>query len=642
VCGIAGMVCLNGSAPSGVVDRMLALMTHRGPDDSGLFEDPTRRFVLGSRRLAIQDLSAAGHMPMSDPAGSVWIVFNGEIYNFQELRRTLAARGHEFRSRTDTEAILFAYLEYGDAFLHELEGMFAIGILDLTVPRLLLARDRIGEKPMYYVGSGGTFTFASEIKAFTAIPAFRARLSNAALWQYLTFGFVMPPLTMFEGVSKMAPGEVLDVRPGESVARRFWRLQSDRESVRRIRAQSETETVADVRRMVEEAVEKRMVADVPVGSFLSSGIDSSIVTATMARLSTAPVYTLTVANRGLPELDESARAVNFARSIGAKPHVVEISEPEVVGMLPEFVYHMDEPLADPACMNTYVASREFRQLGVGVAVVGEGADEAFVGYPVYLRYGRYAPLLKALGKVPPACRGRVKSLLNAALDHLGKKDHQDLIRRAVESETLFTTQDVFFPDGDKQRLLGPAAHALYGLPSAAGVSGRVQADLTEDSETFRDIVETIAYCETRMRLAEMLVMRVDKMSMAHSVEVRAPFLDYRIVDYALSVPTRLRTRSGTKHLLRKAFQDLLPEGAHAGPKVGFSTPIALWFKGRLGDHFADRIGRCSLFQAGVLDLGYARALLDEHRAGRQQRHAQLWNLLVLTEWLEKYQVDVGN
>jgi asparagine synthase (glutamine-hydrolysing) len=641
MCGIAGILApRGGSADRGRAERMAALIRHRGPDDGGVRASPDGRSALASRRLAILDLSADGRMPLANETADAWVAFNGEIYNHRRLRHELEVR-HDFRSRSDTEAIVHAFEEWGLSFLERLEGMFALAVYDERQDLLVLARDRCGEKPLYYAWEGETLVFASEIKAIVETSGRARRIDPESLSQYLTFGFAMPPRTLLAGISKLAPGEALVVERGVVRLFSYWRALADPDMVDVVRRTPPAEHALALRRLLEQSVQDRMAADVPVGAFLSGGVDSSAVVALMSRLSGRPVETVTVANEDAPELDESRFAERVAREVGAVFHRVAVRESEAVATLPEIVWHMDEPVSDPAALNTWFASKRLRQEGVIVSLVGEGADEIFLGYPNYLRFARLARASEGLSRLPRPVRRIGETLGGAALKALGGGIHRDLLRRALRDEALFLGTELFFQDVDKWPILGPSSRAVLEAYPSAPVAAAVQANAPAPLRD--DPLGIMSFSETRMRMAEKLLMRVDKMSMAHGIEIRAPFLDHRLVEYALSIPSSLRAAGGvTKRLLKEAVADLVPAEIRRRPKSGFSTPIATWLRGGLGRHFESHIASASIFRDGILDADAARRLLAAHRRchrNAKAAHVQLWNLVVLTEWYDRFAID---
>ena len=643
MCGIAGLMtfgthCVSRELLAGMTGRL----AHRGPDDAGLYISPSGQVGLGSRRLSIQDLSAAGHMPMADPKRSTWLVFNGEIYNFLRLRSELAGRGHSFVSGSDTEVIIHLYQERGLAFLDDLEGMFALALWDEEREFLLLARDRLGEKPVYYADYGGVFRFASEIKALLLDDSLPRSADLASLNEYLTFGFVQPPGTMFNRISKLAPGERLILgRNGRPDLARYWEPLADRARVSQIRQQSAADHVSAIRWMLEQSVEACLVADVPVGAFLSGGLDSSATVSLMSRKLGRPVESVTVSYPAHPDRDELSFAESVARYTGARLHPVIVRPCDAEEAFPDCIDHLDEPVSDPACVNTFLAAKHLRALGVPVAVVGEGADELFLGYPSYLKLRWLWPWWRAGRELPEFVR---RPIFTATMRLLGPgvlPAHRDLLRRAAHAEGFFLSTDPFFPDGDKLGIVGGALAELAARrPSTAltermtkGVSGLMQGDL----------LAQMSLAEVRMRMAEQLLMRVDKLSMAHAVEVRAPFLNWRLADYALALPGPVRAAGGRpKALLKRALADLVPEKTLRRPKMGFGTAVDAWCRTWAGARLRHHLESSELFRSGIISAPQISNLLADHDSGAKSRHTRLWNILCLSEWWERFSIRTAS
>jgi asparagine synthase (glutamine-hydrolysing) len=639
MCGIAGLMSF-GSEPvsRSLLGRMTTSIAHRGPDDSGLYFSPDGLVGLGCRRLSIQDLSPAGHMPMRNEDSTVWVVFNGEIYNFQTLRLKLIRRGHQFRSRTDTEVLLHLYEDRGISFLEELEGMFAIAIWDEKRGSLMLARDRLGEKPLYFSESRGVLRFASEAKSILEDPDFPRVLDLESLNQYLTFGFVLPPRTMFQEISKLAPGEQLVIHQnGFRERTRFWNPFADPAEVHRLRSLSFDKHVHEIRIQLEKSIKSCMVADVPVGAFLSGGVDSSAVVAIMSRHLGRPVESVTVS---YPDdaCDEACYANEVAEQTGANMSRVIVRSGDAEDCFTECVYHMDEPIADPACVNTFIASKHLRGMGVPVALVGEGADELFLGYPSYLKYQRIQPLWALSSVIPHWLRKLVFEAIMPLLGPLGLAAQRDLLRRAADGEGIFLSTDPSFPDSEKALIVGPRLSELVRPQPTAALTALMQRE--SNGLLIGDLLSQISFAETRMRMAEQLLMRVDKLSMAHSVEVRAPFLNWHLAQYALSLPGHIRAAGGSpKALLKAAVSDLIPEQSLKRPKMGFGTAVDQWCRGWAGNLLERRIGSSDLFCSGLLSAVEARRLITEHRRGISAYHPKIWNLLCLTEWSARYNIS---
>ena len=524
ICGIWEYGAGEGRVELSLVERMRDTMTHRGPDDEGAAIFDGGRGGLGFRRLSIIDLSPAGNQPMRGCAKrQIWIVFNGEIYNHAELRTGLEQRGHQYATRTDTETILHLYEERGPDFVHEIEGDFGIAIWDEERGQLVLARDRIGVKPLYFYQQNGRFIFASEIKAILQHPAVSREIDEESLYHYLTFLTTPAPQTLFRDIQKLPAGHLLVVsRDGSIRQEKYW----DALPPLSPKKQTETECQEEILRLLRDSIRKRMMSDVPFGVFLSGGVDSSANVALMSELMSQPVRTYTVGfadNQELNEL-ESARAV--ARRFGTDHHEVIIGQDDMQRFLPELIFHQDEPLADPVCVPLYYVSRLARDTGTIVVQVGEGADEIFAGYDWFRKYVRindlfWQPAEKLSLSLRHSLAAMAKPLMEASFN---KRTAIELTRRLGAGEPLFWGGAIVFDEDFKRRVLSSEMRAeKEGLSSYDAVKNHLDhvARVRPDS----DFAARMSYLELKLRLPELLLMRVDKMTMATSVEARVPFLD---------------------------------------------------------------------------------------------------------------------
>ncbi len=610
-------------------------IAHRGPDDSGLWQSPDGRVILGHRRLSIVDVSSAGHQPMSNEDGTVWITFNGEIYNHAEIRssRRLDDR-HRFRSRTDTEVIVHLYEEDQLGLLDTIDGMFAIGLWDAARERLVLMRDRMGKKPIYYTVAGGRLLFASEIKALLEHPEVARRLDLGALNQYLTFSNVPEPLTMFEGIRKLPAAHSLVCDRNSSITiQRYWSPLDGPEWPASV---DPREAVERVRGLVKEAVRKRLMADVPVGAFLSGGLDSSTNVALMSQLVSTPLQTFTAEFTGFGP-GENFHDVPYAREVasrfGCRHTEVPVTAGEAMGYLAEMVRQQDEPLGDPACLPMHFLSRAAHRAGVKVVLVGEGSDEVFCGYPDFPALlaafnGRWT----LLRKLPRLLRRAVK----AGAELLGAPGGRvDVLRRAAEDEPLYLGLDVVFFDWEKARLYTPAGRRAMPRSAAETVSAYYREILARRPGA--DFAQQMSYVELRNRLPELLLMRVDKFSMADSLEARAPFLDHALAAYALSLPAGTKMQGArTKAVLKDAAQEWLPREVVERPKQGFRVPLPAWLRGELAPWAEDILRRSPLRELGILDFDYVLELWRRHRDGVADHSFDLWCLINLSGWYEHW------
>lgn len=662
MCGICGIYEYGLNRPgidAELVARMRDTMSHRGPDDAGVYVTEDRRIGLGNRRLAIVDLSPAGHNPMPNEDGRVWITFNGEIYNHESLRPALEAKGHHYRSRTDTETIIHLYEERGLDFVQEIEGDFAIALWDENTKRLVLARDRIGVKPLYYTVSDGRLIFASEIKAILEHPSVSRDVDEEALYHYLTFLTTPAPQTLFAGIQKLPAGCLLTCdAKGDVKLTRYW----DAISPRLDPALNDERAIGEeLLRLLSDSIEKRMMSDVPFGVFLSGGIDSTANVALMSRLMSQPVRTFTVGFRDNPDYNEIEEARSSAKEFGTDHHEVMISQQELLDFLPDLIFHQDEPIADPVCVPLYYVSKLARETGTKVVQVGEGADELFCGYRDYASYlNLHDRLWRHMSRLPVSLR-RSMALLGSAV-HLtgvtrllprGRKMLPDLLRRLGDGEELFWSGTFVFDEVHKQQLLTPEARSRLGgnrvSNSKLSSYSVVRADLDRllASKPDADQLDRMIYQELKLRLAELLLMRVDKMTMATSVEARVPFLDHKLVEFAMSIPSHLKYHEGeTKYILKRALKGIIPDRVLQRPKQGFGVPINEWMLDRLGGFVENAIFNSALRRRELFDYGFIGECSRDHRAGRVNNSFFLWTLLNLSlwydHWIDGYETTAGD
>ena len=641
MCGISGLVNC-GSAEA--LARMTNVQTHRGPDDSGLWERhfPDGGYIgLGSRRLAILDLSADGHMPMSNEDGSVWITYNGEIYNFADLRRELEGKGHRFRSHTDTEVIVHLYEEDGVDCLNRLQGMFALAICDLRgrSPKLFLARDHFGVKPLYYRERGGKLAFASEVKALLEVPGIEARMDLGALDKYLTFLWVPDPLTMFEGIRKLPAGHYALWHRGEFKIEQYWDLTFPPAEHRFER--TETDLADEIRERFCASVEQQMVSDVPIGAFLSAGLDSSSIVAAMARKQPVRTYTITFPEKyrvGETTIDDPAVPQRLARKLGCEHHEIVV-EPDVVGLLPSLTWHMDEPTADPAIIAAYLVCREARKQAT-VLLSGVGGDEIFAGYRKHVahawaeEYRRVPRLARSAAEWAllglPSLRGtRMKGPVR-----LAKK----MARSAALSPDEAFIRNCTYLDAQQKG-------DLYALESQPLASGNAHADDRHlsafDKVRHADFLNQMLYLDTKIFMTTLNLTYNDKMSMASSVEVRVPFLDRQLAEFvAWNVRPEWKLkgkwRPVTKHIFREAMRSMLPEEVLRQPKAGFAAPVDYWLARDLRPMVDDLLSEAQIRRRGLFRPEVVRRYIAEHRRGAEDWSMQIWQLLTLEIWMELF------
>ncbi len=648
MCGISGVV---NCGDRETLARMTQVQAHRGPDDSGLWD---RRFPdgsyigLGSRRLAILDLSPVGHMPMCNEDRSIWITYNGEIYNFAELRREQELKGHRFNSHTDTEVLLHLYEQEGPDCVKRLNGMFAFAICDLrsATPTLFMARDHFGVKPFYYFCDGVRFAFASEVKALLQVPGIEAELDPASLHQYLTFLWVPDPKTMFRRILKLPAGHYATLRDGELKLTQYWDLTFPPAS--QTYPRSEADLAADVRWRFRRSVEGQMVSDVPIGAFLSAGLDSSSIVAMMCgaaeRGATArqPVrtYTITFPRKyrvGETTLDDPEVATRLARHLGCENHRIVV-EPDVAGLLPRLVWHMDEPTADPAIITAYLVCREARKQAT-VLLSGVGGDELFAGYRKHVAH-YWAQAYQAL---PLAARSMAEAALAAlpGLRGTPMKGRLRLAKKMARSAALnpvdrFITNCTYLNDARKSGLYSSAMMAEI---SASDPSSQHRAAFERVGDA--DFLHQMLYLDTKIFMASLNLTYNDKMSMASSVEVRVPFLDRELAEFvAWNIPPSMKLkgflRPTTKYIFRKAMADILPREVLRQPKAGFAAPVDYWLAHDLKEMVDDLLSPAQLRHRGLFQPAVVQRYIDEHRSGRHDWSMQIWQFLTLELWMQTF------
>jgi asparagine synthase (glutamine-hydrolysing) len=637
MCGICGIVAFNDqfAADRETVARMRDTLAHRGPDDAGAIVPAGERVALGHRRLAIVDLSPAGHQPMSNEDGSVWITYNGEVYNHDALRAELQEKGHRFRSRTDTEAIVHLYEEEGPDCVRRLEGMFALAIWDSRRRQVVLARDRVGVKPLYFACRPGGLVFGSEVKALLEHPAIGRDLDEAAFYDYLTYAFTPPPATMYRGISKLAPAERLVVQANGDMERSLYWTPFSEEARTEVAGMSEAEMVDGLRDLLRESIRKRMMSDVPFGVFLSGGVDSSANVALMAEMTNRPVRTFATAPKEHARYDERSYAQLIADRFSTEHHEVLVDSNDMLAFLPQMAHHQDEPLADPTAIPQHFVAQLAREHGTIVVQCGEGSDELFHGYKGYADHRRYVvpvqrlprPLRRGLGVVAArTTRGLGRGIR-----------HGEALYDAGRSSLPYWGGGLCFRGEVKDAILtrnASEARSRSAEPYTVPARHWQDADLLTGGA---DLFQKMSYLELKQRLPELLLARLDRITMASSVEAREPFLDHRLVEFALALPPAMKYRHGVgKHVLKQAMVGILPTEVLSRPKQGFGTPMEEWMRGDFGVRAQDTIRRSSLSGRGLLDYEQVDKLFAAHRAGRGDWHKHLWSLYNVSVWHDRW------
>ncbi len=646
MCGIAGLANWGSRE---VLARMTNVQAHRGPDDFGLWE---RRFPdgaymgLGSRRLAILDLSADGHMPMCNEDGTLWITYNGEIYNFAELRHELESKGHRFRSRTDTEVILHLYEQEGAECVRRLKGMFAFCICDLRSgsPQLFLARDHFGVKPLYYIHRGAKLAIASEAKALLQLPDVAAEIDLESLHQYLTFLWVPEPKTMFREIYKLPAGHCATFRDGELKLQQYWDLTFPLAETSRAESESgwNGRRVEELGELFRHAVQQQMVSDVPVGAFLSAGLDSSSIVAMMRRATnqTVRTYTITFPRKyrvGENALDNPEVPARLARHLGCENQQIVV-EPDVADLLPRLTWHMDEPVADPALIAAYVVCREARKQST-VLLSGVGGDELFAGYRKHVAHC----WSQAYRRLPAVLRNAIASSAEAlpSFRSTPMKGGVRLAKKMARSASLepresFIRNCTYLDAEQKQSLY---ADWLRDQLCNSDPANRHYAAF----ETVRDadFLNQMLYLDTKIFMVSLNLNYNDKMSMASSVEVRVPFLDRELAEFAAwNIPPALKLkgffRPMTKHIFREAMRDELPAEVLHQPKAGFAAPVDYWLAHDLRELVDDLLSETSITKRGLFRPQQVRCFIEEHRRGTEDWSMQIWQFLTLEHWMRAF------
>jgi asparagine synthase (glutamine-hydrolysing) len=623
MCGIFGIVGLHGSAESDPVllQRMGDVVAHRGPDDEGFLVRPG--IGIGMRRLSIIDL-AGGHQPIANEDESVWVVCNGEIYNFQELRARLEAGGHRFRTRSDTEVIAHLYEEEGLEAFRRLRGMFGIALWDANRQRVVLVRDRLGKKPLYVRREPGRLLFASEIKSILADPDVPRRLNPRALHEYLALGYVPAPLTMFEGIEKVLPGHMVVVERGRITEHEYWDVDADRTENR-----SEAEWIELVRDKLLESVRIRMISDVPLGAFLSGGIDSSTIVAAMSRLTNQPVKTYSIGFEGPDRFyNELPYARTVAQAFGTDHHEI-IVRPEVAELLPRLIWHLDEPIGDSAFITTYLVSQLAREQ-VTVILSGVGGDELFGGYRRYLsdallRYYRLLPG-PVRNRWLPALLARLPQDRHRAIDNYFRYASAFAGSAGLSAVDRYLSYVTVFSPEMRSALLSADPTA-----DSAGAAGPLQQYFARAAGA--ESLNQIIYVDLKTSLADDLLLLTDKMTMAASIECRAPFVDHELVELAGRIPSHLKVRGLTlKYLLKEAVRPWLPREILTRKKRGFGAPVGSWLRGDLDSLVQETLSERQVRRRGLFRWPVIRDLLARHQVREADYTDHLLALVNLELW----------
>ena len=667
MCGIVGILSLNGNpaADDATLARMRDTMQHRGPNGGANWFSRDRRAGLGHRRLSVIDLSATADQPMLDESGEVALTYNGEVYNHVALRQELIAEGQRFRTdHSDTEVILRGYLQWGiDKLVEKIAGDYAFAIWDERIRKLYLVRDRIGVKPLYFTLGKERVIFASEIKAIASHPGVEREIEPIAAYHYLTFLATPAPFTMFRDIFKLPAGHYLEIsETGALRSRRYWDALPgqaiDHKELDRLSPAARKEfLIKGVLEKLTSSVEKRMMSDVPFGVFLSGGIDSSTNVALMSQFSAQPVRSYTVGFKDHERLNELDEARFVADHFKTSHNEVLIDEQDMTGYLGQLIHHQDEPIADWVCVPLYFVSKLAHDDGVTVVQVGEGADEQFCGYRSYMEYLKlhqryWSPFRRFL---PPIAQHAAAGIARAASDVApGLKLYADVIDRAARNREHFWSGATTFWDLQKKDLIDASQVRPSGAMAALVECGllpdsNLQPDTFNVVKSFYDRIDTEApgsdvltrmiYSEMKLRLPELLLMRVDKIGMSESLEARVPFLDHELVEFSMDIPMADKVASGrAKDLLKTAVRGLIPDAVIDRKKMGFAAPMEEWMRGDFGRQVTSTLLASRVFDRLPFRKDHIRWLAREHKEGRRNHALFLWALYNLAAWYD-YWID---
>ena len=636
MCGICGKLDFSGAkVDEGLVRRMTAQMEHRGPDDLGVYLNHRGDVScgLGHRRLSIIDLTEAGRQPMCNEERTLWMVFNGEIYNFATLRRKLKALGHRFSSRTDCEAIVHLYEEQGAAAINRLVGMFALAIWSETSRTLLLASDPIGLKPLVYYADTKRFVFASELKALLADPNVPKDLDPEALDLYLSLNYIPAPWTIFRNIRKLRPGHLLTVHDGAVTETLYWDIApTSSDSSCTPTPGDFKQTTAGLFNALDDAVASQMVADVPIGAFLSGGIDSSVVVGLMARHASKPVKTYTIGYSDMPMFDETAYARQVASFHKTEHHEIMLDSRAMVGSVPDVLASLDEPFGDSSAIPTYVVSRETAR-DVSVALSGDGGDELFAGYRMYQgetwhRRYRIIPRFLREKLIEPALLALPDARDNPTTERFRRM--QKFIRGSKDTYAeRFMAWNTIFPAEAKQALLAESFRAAQDPASPLFAAALAALDT--------DPINRMLYADLKISLPGDMLWKVDMMSMRHSLEVRVPLLDPRVVELAFRIGGDWKLHNGRgKFIFIETFKDLLPKSLHRRPKWGFEMPVSRWLKTDLHGLIDTYLARERIEKQGIFNYPVIEDLVRNLMHNRTDTSWQLWNLIAFQAWHESH------
>jgi asparagine synthase (glutamine-hydrolysing) len=634
VCGITGIYITNNKleVQKETLIKMRDTLIHRGPDDEGLYLSKDKKVGFGFRRLSIIDLSKNANQPMANKDKTIQLVFNGEIYNFQEIKKELIQKGYEFKSKTDSEVLLHLYEDKGKDCLKDLNGMFAFVIWNDKKKELFVARDRLGIKPFYYYYKDGIFLFGSEIKAILQHPIVKREPDKEGIFHYLTFACTPAPFTLFKNIRKLPAAHYLslDIK-GNLEIKRYWSPLSDMKY-------TGGDYIQKTQELLKDSIEKQMVSDVPFGCFLSGGIDSSTNAVLMSQAMGKPVDTFSISFKDLPKYDEFEYSRQIVKLLDSKCYETIIGQKEFIEWLPKLAYYADDPNGDPVCFPVYYLSKLIHDSHVIMAQVGEGSDELFCGYGTYMEFIKiYQNYWRYLEKLPQFIKKIPYSFLNFILPQNKLTLHKEFFRRLAYNKPFFFGGANAFSAYDKQFLMTDNYKKQISFDASDELIEHIIEPFQKDSSL--DFLQKMLYLELSIRLPELLLMRVDKMASAHSIETRVPFLDHRLVELAFSIPMNLKIKGKTtKYILKKAVQDIIPDEIINRKKKGFGAPTSEWMRKEspISNQLVNIIHSSKLKELDIFDYNYIEQLINDHQSNVCDNSFKLWNLITLSLWYDEW------
>lgn len=624
MCGIAGFISKEKNLPMAereiLLDKMCRVITHRGPDEQGTIVKD--KAALGMRRLSIIDLKS-GQQPIFDCSQNLAIVFNGEIYNYQSLKKDLESRGHKFKTSSDTETIVHAYEEFGADCVKYLRGMFAFAIYDFAQESLFIARDRVGKKPLFYsLTANGDFVFGSELKVLLEHGEISKEIDYSALDAYLTFGYVPEEFCIFKNVHKLAPGHFLASKNGEIKTRKYWDFDYSKKS----EVKTEAEYIEILREKIREAVKIRLISEVPLGAFLSGGVDSSSIVGMMSEVSETPVKTFSI---GFNEdsFDELKYARVAAKHFNTEHHEFIVT-PDLVEIVDDLVWHFDEPFADSSALPTFMVSKMARDF-VTVVLSGDGGDELFAGYTRYVTDKKRS----GFANLPKALRSGILQPLSEAMPH-GAKGKNFLYNTSLDAVDRYIDSVSHFGKLKKRELYGKVLRE--NLNGDLGKAASIYKDLAESVRS-ENAVDRLLYLDSKTYLPSDILTKVDRMTMATSLEARVPLLDHELIEFVQTIPAELKLKgTETKYIFKKAMEGIVPHEILYREKQGFGVPVNEWINSKLKDKIHGILSERKTVERGYFEPRYIKVLLDEHAANRRDHSHALWILWMLELWHRKF------